>query len=270
MDRYTLRSVPQPLASAMSSQQADRLFVLRDELQFSLPADKSLPPTQIFNWDQGPDNQWGVAAADDDGNGTVDDGTEAGWLGSDDAITTRQTDGTYSWMATLTPKLDSRNYLENIAKDYVLSILVFRTRDFSVTNGISERVVDVNQIYGDGTGGGDMLLKTTTTSASPAEDLQDVKEGNWILLTCELPAYPAGANLKYFAWYRVESAEDEPLPNGSDFELSVSLSGPNWPLAMTVKPGGAGTTGTQAAICKSLIGVYQKVIQLETPSLWSD
>jgi hypothetical protein len=37
-------------------------------------------------WSSGPDGQWGIATVDDDGNGTVDDYSEAGYLGSDDFV----------------------------------------------------------------------------------------------------------------------------------------------------------------------------------------
>lgn len=37
-------------------------------------------------YDRGPDLGWGIAGADDDGNGLTDDATEAGWIGSDDRL----------------------------------------------------------------------------------------------------------------------------------------------------------------------------------------
>lgn len=269
MPRYTLRSIPQPLALPMSSLHADRLFILRDELVFNVPGDQTLPPVQVFNWGVGPDGQWGAATVDDDLNGTVDDGSEAGAVGSDDVVVSRQNGGEYSWMATVTPKFDTRSTPENFAHDYTLSIIVFHHRDFNVTNGVSERVVDVAQIYGDGTGGGDVLLRTTASAVSPAKDLQGIREGHWLMLGAQLPVYGGGSNINYFSWYRIDGVDDEPLPNGSNFELNVTLAGPDWPLAMTVKPAGS-ATGTQAAIIKNVAAVYQKVIHLETSSLWSN
>ena len=37
-------------------------------------------------WEKGPDGQWGVASADDDGNGVTDDISESGKAGSDDVL----------------------------------------------------------------------------------------------------------------------------------------------------------------------------------------
>jgi prepilin-type N-terminal cleavage/methylation domain-containing protein len=49
-------------------------------------------PIEFIRWpagytaQPGPDGEWGIAGADDDGNGTVDDLFEAGWPGSDDVV----------------------------------------------------------------------------------------------------------------------------------------------------------------------------------------
>ncbi len=43
-------------------------------------------PALIGNWGPGPDGQWGRAGVDDDANGTVDDWSEKGAVGSDDVL----------------------------------------------------------------------------------------------------------------------------------------------------------------------------------------
>jgi len=59
--------------------------------QFALPQGSTFielySPANPHRWFRGADGGWGVAGVDDDGNGVVDDISEAGWVNSDDVFT---------------------------------------------------------------------------------------------------------------------------------------------------------------------------------------
>jgi hypothetical protein len=260
--------------SPMSLIQAEEIFVAQDDLVFTAPNDKTLPPLQQWSVDKGPDGEWGVAGTDDDSDGQTDNATEGGWPASDDAVK-RQSDGDLSWMATVVPKQGTNSDL------YVVSIVVYSKRDFTseqgpdgawgiagtdddgdgtVDNPIEARwpgsddgLALVGAFYSNGVGGGDVRL-----TATAVENL-DVRQGDWVMLAGNLPVKGA-TPISIFKWYRVIAADSEVNVSATPFEREVTLLGGDWNATEMPVP--------QVLIMKNVIAVYEKTLRLERNSLW--
>ncbi|MDP6442477.1 MAG: type II secretion system protein [Pirellulaceae bacterium] len=149
-----------------------------------------------MNYGQGIDGEWGVANVDDDGNGSVDDFNERGWLDSDDG------DGmpeTASFNTAIHQSFDS---LVNVG-DFIR--FDHRSLFFTITN---KTVISANEI--------DVTIfhPNTIWTASPAGPV-------W----ASPPAPQSATSLLSFQIYRrPERALAEPLnlPTGACIDLSAS------------------------------------------------
>ena len=107
----------------------------------------------------GLDNQWGVAGVDDDGNGTIDDVSEAGHFGSDDLM--RPIDlAAPPWP----PSLVSREvYAESYGSDVVLTNLAaFDVRAYDPTVPIYQAVPGSDPVLPGDPGYGDAMTGSPT------------------------------------------------------------------------------------------------------------
>ncbi|MCH5375975.1 MAG: hypothetical protein JJ992_18555, partial [Planctomycetes bacterium] len=135
MQRISLRNQPNG-NTGMGVAQAYEVFMSGDDLVFDVPEDLNALPYQNFS-------------------------TNA---------TKRQSEGQFSWMATLTPQqdwlIDGSGSAQNTDL-YILSIVVFHRRDMTMTMSYTgadvppdnERLVEVAAFDGSGYGGGDVLLR---------------------------------------------------------------------------------------------------------------
>jgi hypothetical protein len=209
----------------LRSAQADALFTYRDELVLAIPEVREEPPTQQYDAE-------------------------------------RQFEGSYSWLATLTPIPGGTG-----SGYYTLSIVVFHNRDLRFFDDLNnnssldttepglgnERVVDVDAFYGSGLGGGDVRL-----SAGTALDL-DIQRGDWLMFMVN-----NSSGQPVYAWYRILDAESEPRYNTTDmnWEIDATLAGPDWSPGSTSNP-----TTTKAALIENVVSVYQKVTHLVATGL---
>ncbi len=244
MQRVSLRNFPSG-PDGMSVDQAYDVFSSGDDLVFDLPDDLSALPIQNFSSN----------------------------------VTKRQSEGQFSWIATLTPKQDTLIDGSTLAQNtdlYLLSIVVFHRRDTSMTmqNGDpleegpdNERLVEVASFDGAGYAGGDVLLRTISrttpingTAQHYAQDLE-VREGQWVMLSAKVTtaAYP----LHFFRWYRVVSA-DGGIDGNGPYTRNVTLQGPDWNVIAATP-----NTLTQCTLLNNVVAVYEKTIRLETSSLWT-
>jgi prepilin-type N-terminal cleavage/methylation domain-containing protein len=257
MQRISLQTQPVG-ATGMSLAQAISVFMSGDDLVFNLSPDPTEPPIQ--NW------------------------------GEND--TQRQSEGRFTWMATLTPiqdtLIDGSNSLAQNTDLYLLSIVVFHRRDMTMTMQVdtpsiegpdNERLVEVASFDGAGYGGGEVVLRTyerttpsNTTAQHYPEDLT-LRNGDWLMLSAKVgvpPGPPLTHPVHFFRWYRVQSADAiEELPSG-EYIRSVSLQGTDWDriiLTMAQFPGA--NMVTQATLMNNVVAVYEKTIRLETSSLWT-
>jgi len=248
MTRITLATERAPGAfGPLTGSQADAVFTLNDELAFDLPKDKLMPPVQ----------QFGMPA------------------GSPLKIK-RQAERTVSWMASVTPKIDLSSSAA-FKNQYLLSVVVFNRRDptfqiyedfngnnkYDLGESHNERLVEVNQFYGSGLGGGEVELDSAALT-----DL-DAQPNDWLVL---MGSYTIGGTaVPIFRWYRVVEAEEE-LRTGTKygkpyFFRDVTLQGADWP---TVNPLTGGAFTTYATIVSNVFAVYEKTIRLETSGMFTD
>ncbi len=265
MRRISLRrwSPNLPNSSLMDLSLANEIFMGNDDLLIDAPADPLLPAQQVY---------YSQNAASPD---------------------KRQTDGEFSWMATVSPRIDKWAPPTGSAPDtYTLSIVVFQGRDSALAvDGISERwaiiphTLQYSGFYGDGLSGGDVALvdkslysqlsggTAVASSATPYQDLL-VKRGQWILLARNVVF---GVNVyPQFSWYKVTEADPDELQSATSSELTgsppaglpirhVTLFGQDWnPIR---SPNAA--EQTFAYIVPGVVAVYEKTIRLENSSLWT-
>ena len=183
----------------------------------------------------------------------------------DGTDTRRQSDGMYSWMATLVPLVDmplaanmpppspgstTANSAYSTASEYSLSVVVFHQREagFAIDD-VNERVVAAS--VPDSTGGQVILT-------SPIAERLELSPGEWILLSgIKRTTGPLGVlNVPRFGWYQVTDAE-EPYDNGTDFECYVSVIGRDWDTSLLF---------TQATIMEDVATVHEKTVRLVPPN----
>jgi type II secretory pathway pseudopilin PulG len=183
----------------------------------------------------------------------------------------RQFEGNFSWLATLTPA-----YFDVTPRgpwvwptEYHLSIVIFFKRNLnSLVNddGVAvERQVAVSQnaahLAGFGLGGGELFVSGTQADTA-------VRPGNWVML-CGYYGNPS-LNMPVFRWYRVVTA-GEYEADKSPALRAITLAGPDWigvtnqtdPSQWLCKP-------SHVAVFEGCVGVFEKTVHLEGPSVWSN
>lgn len=195
---------------------ADSLFMFDDDLHYTRDDDNSIAPKQ----------EW-------------DGGKRRGSLGE------------FSWLATLTPKVNRHSV--SAGNEYVLSVVVFHQRpaDLAINDSIHERCVDIT-FPGGGIGGGEVLLST-----SAGVDLSKVKANDWLLVMGRSQVQvidPATGALSMpiprFQWYRISDTEAE----DESGQRYTTLQGQDWDTTCT---------DTQAMLIEGVVGVYEKTVRLQ-------
>jgi len=256
---------------AMSAAEANQIFVFEDDLVFSIPDEVEEPPKQVYLWDPGVDGEWGTRGNDDNNDGTVDNPDEQGWPGSDDVPLTRESQGAFSWMATLVPKTYQAGQIDD---RYTLSIVIFNRRDpLLAMNATNERVAIIpatipgtspveRGFVSDGIGGGEVIIVPHRESANPEQDL-DLKSGDWVILAGQLLSGITLETEMTFRWYRVVSTDDPQISaTTGGLEVIATLEGPDWPVT-SLNPN---NNDTQVIIVKDVEGVFERTIRIETSS----
>ena len=234
MERVSIQSGRTAIIAAMNWLEAESTFRLQDELLFDISADKSLPPSP------------------------------QGWTQTPQVLSGRRVyEGLFSWMATVTPKLDATG---DVRDTYLLSIIVMHRRDPLMTMDTSnERVVNVQQFHNSGYGGGDVTLRAATV------DELDLHFGDWLMLMGTQTAPSGLTSIPVFRWYQVVGVDTSPNDisgNGTLFEIDVTLAGSDWPTpSLTAQTGAGGPTATQAALFKNIVAVYERSIRLQPASI---
>ena len=203
LPQFPSRPNVRPIVTALAQQICES----QDDLAFERPKDATLPPLQVYDRLRDPPS----------------DGSSVPIR--DIAPRLRQSEGRFSWMATVVPEIDSRG---NVTDEFRrLSIVVFHNRviDPAVAPNSPEQqeiVFDVN-LDGGGIAGGDVTLIARPGRAS---DLSEVRQGDWIMLGGSV----FNANPKFqvlqqqFRWYRVVDTASETVGR----TRAVTLVGPDW------------------------------------------
>jgi hypothetical protein len=213
MFRASLPLVPtvsgnlRPMVTALARQMCES----QDDLAFSQPKDKTLPPLQSYNrLDDFPSDAWEAAPR------------------------LRQSQGRFSWMATIVPEIDAAGAVNDEFRR--LSIVVFHDRvidpslvptQFGPQIKHQELLFDVVFLSG-GIAGGDVRL--VTRPGRPGADLGEIRRGDWIMLGGTVTN---ATFQQQFRWYRVVDSSSNTLTtqdyNGDDvFTRDFTLVGPDW------------------------------------------
>ena len=219
---------------------ADEVFRAKDDLNFELPEDETLPAQQ----------QWLP-------NGYMLESGQQIPLPNVEAYAKRQAEGRFTWFATLVPDM-------NLSSDlYRLSIAVTNERDpttdvrgdatlnlpgeqIATVTFLGTRIAQNNQ-FDVAFGGGDVQLESV--SGAPIAHLVT---GHWLLLGQLVE------NGQFdFRWYRIVATD----AGDGLTTREVTLQGPDW----QVRRGSA----TMAVLVPRVAAVYEKTIRLESSSLWS-
>jgi len=241
----------------LSAIAADSIFQSHDDLVTQLPDDLTDPPIQ-----------------------------QIAQSGTGGAFQKRASTGKVSWMAMMTPAAPQGF----ITDTYRLSIVVFDSRNNDMPMGSpvdavasdtdidkvpTERVAFVRDLNsptswtaafpGGGYHGGDMVLSVDAPGPSATGVIPGaltVRNNDWLLLSANSSTGPV------HQWYRVAAFDPEVTAVGGGFQRSVTLQGPDWRLN-----NGGVTPGSlrqpQATLVSGVIGVFEKTIRLEEPSIWT-
>jgi type II secretory pathway pseudopilin PulG len=207
-----------------------------------------------------------------------EDATKAKFEEASSSKIRRDFNGEYSWAAMLAPTYpgvkplgnDPTNTAYDYGKPYAeqscqLSIIVFYRRNLSVLTDQDtvsgqaiprERAVSVVSFDGNGIGGGEVTIKTTGGSYDTM-----LKIGEYVLLYQAPTGSPGNTGYKPYRaqWYRVLGADA--FVAGDNRQ--VTLTGADWDT-------GNGYNTPQMLIFDGAVGVYNKTIRLEGPSMWNN
>jgi len=174
----------------------------------------------------------------------------------------RPFEGAFSWMVTAVREpqsIEEHNTQQAIARDlFTVSAVVFYRRKLSAST-VQERRVLVDSI-GAGLSGSEVELSFTSE--------EGIRPGQWIMLWANLPRLPGQElveNRGYFRWYQVVTASGDEDQLGKWF---LSLRGPDWTDVLQ-RASLNNNIATYAIIVDSVVGVYEEVMQVETPSAWN-
>jgi type II secretory pathway pseudopilin PulG len=200
---------------------ADKLFLLEDDLTIVRPEkDRSLPA---------------VGKYETDASGKP---------------IRRQTEGHYSWLATLVPIVTRGAANQWQGNDqFLLSVVVCHDRIFNEERTITAALDSSS----DGSAGGEIIL------TAPLADSLKLRPNNWLLLSGFKPLTDETQTVRdtigRFQWYRVTHCDHEAtqITNGG-FQIYATITGPDIDTSLT---------GLQATIVEGVVAVYEKTIRLE-------
>ncbi len=245
--------------TVMPLETAERWFTWQDDRLFDISVeDRQQRPRQMIRFD-------------------TDVVAPVPWLSAKDtrvgtgtAALTTESEGAYSWMATLSPhywyaSAATANQTPTLDQlSYNVSIVVFYRRNLnlpSVDEALPcERVALVDNgsmtSLRVGVGGGRILLYIDRRATDNRRWLE-MEDGQWIMLAGRTSSQPV---MTLFRWYRVVSA-GEVYQSGSRYYRYVTLEGPDWPSSVMSQ--------TRAVIMTGVVGVYTMPLEREgAGGLW--
>ncbi len=182
-------------------------------------------------------------------------------------------------MATVVPEIDNNATISDEFRR--LSIVIFHDRvidpainQFAPSDGDQELLFDVI-LLGSGIAGGDVRLMTRPSRSGSADDLSELRVGNWIMLGGAVVPAVNGVFRQQFRWYRVVdmAATTSVMTdyNGTRvWTRDVTLVGPDWirPEWLNYKMDESpednlmnyGTMRTQATWLRGVVSVLEKTV----------
>jgi hypothetical protein len=236
-------------------------------------------------------------AADDVINQLPDDASQAGSTALDANNIKRDSNGEFTWLATLAPTYaDTASLNPAQMNQFTLSIVVFDRRVLTTPTPATEDqgqeeivlATSATPIVVSTNGGEFTLSDDASTHPNASGKLSMVRPDQWIMLTRYLPVAANSPPLVEAKWFRVATVGNI-TQSGTILSRQVTLAGADWepdptaastanPLAPYIAPtsitwGGVPAAfqnyNTYACLFDGAVGVYQKVIHLEGPSVWN-
>lgn len=221
------------LGAQPSEPLANQIYTSDDDLAFSVANDEDSATQQR------------IVGPDMDGDGVPD------------SAIARQSRGDYSWLATITPtQSDAREALALNPSAYYfdVSVVVFYKR--AVANIASSERLVAGRVVSTGTGGGEILL--TKLNRDGGDPFEELRQGQWVMVSGPHPNSTAGEPLFFTQWYRVLAIDDEqrgPIQNASAQRL-VGLRGPDWPWDANAR--------VRVGLFPGAVAVHTKTMRLES------
>lgn len=219
---------------------AKGLYTSDDDLTFSLADDDSAPTQQR------------VLGIDSNSDGVPE------------TAFARQSQGDYSWLAMVAPTTSAARealMLDPAAYYFDVSVVVFFKRPIRTITSTESLVKGA--IISTGTGGGEILLD----SDGLADAYEDLRQGQWIMVSGPHPSSTSQEPLFFTQWYRVLVIDDEPdnlqIPgtsiafNNADTQRRVGLRGPDWPWTKAGTP-------VRVGLFPGAVAVHTKTMRLES------
>jgi len=235
--------------TAISLETAQRMFTWEDDRLFDIPVEnRQQRPRQMVLFDNDVVAPLPRLLATDP---VIPGGS---------AALAAESEGAYSWMATISPHYWVISGVATPTADqllYNISIVVFYRRNFNMPDpndaAPSERVATVDSMNSlrVGVGGGRVRLNVAQRSTDNQRWL-DLDHGQWIMLAGRTSGWPV---MSIFRWYRVASAGETSL-SGGYYRRYVTLEGPDWPSSAVSQ--------TRAVILNGVVGVYTVPLEKET------
>ena len=200
----------------------------------------------------------------------------------------RQPRGDYSWIISVSPgSSEARDSLMNAPDAYPVevSVVVFHKRvlGFGYEGSLeAERLVNA-RVVSTATSGGELLLDRRSADSADASPFEDLKPGQFVMVTGPHPQSTLAKPLYVLRWYRVLNITDSGRPVLPGFTTSnaeqldrenrvlVSLRGPDWPWQATGDLTDANelSNDLRVAIVPGAVAVHTKTMRLESGSQWS-
>jgi type II secretory pathway pseudopilin PulG len=189
----------------------------------------------------------------------------------------REYAGNYSWLATMVPRYPpygpAATLLNALPTDWRVSIAVFHRRNPKLVlrdDGLYyERQVklkgnDPSDFASFGLGGGELQIDDTKQP--------DFRPGEWVLVSGwydpsgQGQRNAAGTNTM-FLWYRVVAADKSDDGNNQTYP-TVTLAGPDWAWDLR-NPAQCPCRPSHITIIEGCVGVFEKTVRLEGPSMYA-
>lgn len=263
-----------------------------------LPVLKRLSLSSVYSSTQSTYQALAAAAftaADDVVTSLPSDVSQPGSGVLDSSNSKRDYNGEFTWLATLaTNYSDAASINPSQMNQFTLSIVVFDRRQLTTPvaatdeQGQEEIVSAVSATPAAvSIDGGEFTLSDSSANASAK--LGMARPEQWIMLTRYLPVAARTAPWLEAKWFRVVAAGNI-TQSGSTYSRQITLAGADWepdptaanvayPAAPYIAPGsvtwpanvpsGSQNYNAYACLFDGAVAVYQRVIHLEGPSVWS-
>ena len=175
----------------------------------------------------------------------------------------RQERGNYSWIVSIAPS--NADALMALATDpsafyYDVSVVVFYKRAIDAIE-TDEKLMPA-QVLATGTGGGELLLNPDGINFDNTRYYQELKQGQWVMVSGPHPNSTPAQPMLFTQWYRVLAINDKPeLPITDEVnQRLIGLRGPDWPWDADAR--------VSVGLFPGAVAVHTKTMRLDNRGVW--